>query len=123
MLRNLNQLSKILRAKPFNVSIASFHSSKVLKNPDNFLNGTNSVYLEQMYDNWVKDKSSVHPSWDAYFSNVTSGLTGEQAFVLPPTLGQSGALGSQTRVAPSRGPTATGDMSRSKSLNPQSFSN
>jgi len=24
-------------------------------NPDNFLNGSNSVYVEQMYDSWLTD--------------------------------------------------------------------
>lgn len=91
MLRNLNHLSKALKFKPITkpLAVSSFHSSKALKNSDNFMSGTNSVYLEQMYDNWVRDKSSVHPSWDAYFSNISSGLTGEQAFIMPPTQGQT----------------------------------
>jgi 2-oxoglutarate dehydrogenase E1 component len=67
----------------------NFHSSKSLQSPDTFMNGTNSIYLEQMYDNWVKDRKSVHPSWDAYFTNVTKGLTGEQAFQMPPEAGTS----------------------------------
>ena len=61
---------------------------------EQFLNGSNSVYLEQMYDNWSQDKASVHPSWDAYFSNFTKGITGTQAFQLPPTI-QSSAPGLQ----------------------------
>jgi 2-oxoglutarate dehydrogenase complex, dehydrogenase (E1) component, and related enzymes len=67
----------------------NFHSSKALQNPDTFMNGTNSIYLEQMYDNWVRDRKSVHPSWDAYFTNVTQGLVGQQAFQMPPEVGVS----------------------------------
>jgi len=89
MLRNLNKASKFIQAKSLGLAqiSSSFHTSKALKKPDNFMNGTNSVYLEQMYDNWVRDKNSVHPAWDAYFSNVSNGLSGDQAFVMPPTLG------------------------------------
>ena len=61
------------------------------------MNGNNSVYLEQMYENWRNDRKSVHSSWDAYFTNVENGVSNEQAFQLPPnqgsgtgTQGQSG---------------------------------
>eukprot|EP00331_Platyophrya_macrostoma_P011783 CAMPEP_0176429856 /NCGR_PEP_ID=MMETSP0127-20121128/13936_1 /TAXON_ID=938130 /ORGANISM="Platyophrya macrostoma, Strain WH" /LENGTH=999 /DNA_ID=CAMNT_0017811693 /DNA_START=78 /DNA_END=3077 /DNA_ORIENTATION=- len=56
---------------------------------DSFLNGNNSVYLEQMYESWLKDRNSVHVSWNAYFTNLENDIPGEEAFQLPPTLGQS----------------------------------
>lgn len=65
----------------------NFHSSKALKNSDTFMNGANSIYLEQMYENWMKDRKSVHPSWDAYFTNISKGLTGAGAFQMPPEIG------------------------------------
>uniref|UniRef100_A0A336L8K4 2-oxoglutarate dehydrogenase, mitochondrial n=1 Tax=Culicoides sonorensis TaxID=179676 RepID=A0A336L8K4_CULSO len=34
-----------------------------------FLNGSSSAYVEEMYNSWLKDPSSVHASWDAYFRN------------------------------------------------------
>lgn len=37
------------------------------------MNGTSAVYIEQMYDCWKKDPSSVHASWNAYFQNVEQG--------------------------------------------------
>ena len=38
-----------------------------------FMNGTSSVYIEQMYECWKNDRSSVHKSWDIFFSNVETG--------------------------------------------------
>ena len=31
-----------------------------LAKAESFLNGTNSVYLEEMFDSWMKDAKSVH---------------------------------------------------------------
>ena len=31
-----------------------------LAKAESFLNGTNSVYVEEMYDSWMKDPRSVH---------------------------------------------------------------
>lgn len=39
-----------------------------------------------MYDAWRKDPSSVHVSWQAYFSNMDKGVPAQQAFVAPPTI-------------------------------------
>ncbi|KAI6222065.1 Dehydrogenase and Transketolase domain containing protein [Aphelenchoides besseyi] len=51
-----------------------------------FLNGSSGVYVEQMYESWRRDPSSVHASWAAYFNNVESGARPGQAFQDPPTL-------------------------------------
>jgi|Transcript_20368 2-oxoglutarate dehydrogenase E1 component len=50
---------------------------------DNFLSGSNANYIDYMYSQWQKDPSSVHASWNAYFSG------GDSSFQTPPTLGQS----------------------------------
>ncbi|KAK9512476.1 hypothetical protein O3M35_000899 [Rhynocoris fuscipes] len=51
---------------------------------ESFLNGSSSNYVEDMYNAWLADPSSVHASWDAYFRNASSGVT--QAYTPPPTL-------------------------------------
>jgi 2-oxoglutarate dehydrogenase E1 component len=51
---------------------------------DPFANGTNAYYAEQMYRHWRQDRSSVHASWDAYFSGLDKGLSSPQAFQPPP---------------------------------------
>ncbi|KAI0051081.1 2-oxoglutarate dehydrogenase complex E1 component mitochondrial precursor [Auriscalpium vulgare] len=50
---------------------------------DPFANGTNAHYAEEMYRHWRQDPSSVHASWDAYFSGLDKGL-GPNAFQPPP---------------------------------------
>ena len=50
---------------------------------DPFANGTNTHYAEEMYRHWRQDPSSVHASWDAYFSGLEKGL-GPNAFQTPP---------------------------------------
>lgn len=70
-----------------------FLSTKI----DSFLNGTNSVYVEQMYEAWLKDPKSVHVSWASYFANVDSGKSSTDSFAALPSLagsvGASGANG------------------------------
>ena len=93
-------------------SLKFYHTTKPLKQElftEQFLNGSNSVYLEQMYDNWSQDKASVHPSWDAYFINFSKGITGTQAFQLPPTL-QSSAPGLQQGAGVGLGASAGVDV-------------
>lgn len=53
---------------------------------ESFLSGTNSAYIELMFEKWLTDKSSVHSSWDAYFTNVLKGYEPEETFQMPPTL-------------------------------------
>lgn len=45
----------------------------------NFINGTSTTYIEEIYKSWLSNPTSVHKSWDIYFR------TGE--FSSPPTLG------------------------------------
>lgn len=51
---------------------------------DIFANGSNAYYAEEMYRRWKEDSSSVHASWDAYFSALDKGIPSSQAFQPPP---------------------------------------
>ncbi|KDO18931.1 hypothetical protein SPRG_15789, partial [Saprolegnia parasitica CBS 223.65] len=53
---------------------------------ESFINGTNNVYVEEMYRSWTKDPSSVHKSWDVYFRQVDQGAVPGEAFIPPPTV-------------------------------------
>merc|ERR1712180_464843 len=48
---------------------------------ESFLSGSSGSYVEDMYEAWAHDPSSVHASWDAYFRGG--------AYQAPPTLGSS----------------------------------
>jgi 2-oxoglutarate dehydrogenase E1 component len=52
-----------------------FNGAEAGKNSPNpaasFLNGTNSVYVDEMYHCWLQDPTSVHASWDVYFRTDT----------------------------------------------------
>ncbi|TKR81794.1 hypothetical protein L596_015612 [Steinernema carpocapsae] len=84
-------------------------SSAVMK--ESFLNGTSSIYVEQMYDSWRSDPSSVHTSWDAYFRNVEAGVAPGQAFQAPPTISSETAIGAA--VGTSFVPQITGSSTQS----------
>ncbi|KAJ3403510.1 hypothetical protein HDU80_004076 [Chytriomyces hyalinus] len=43
-------------------------------NNTSFLSGSNSVYIDQMHAEWIRDPTSVHASWRAYFDNVSKGV-------------------------------------------------
>ncbi|CEM08891.1 unnamed protein product [Vitrella brassicaformis CCMP3155] len=58
---------------------------------ESFLVGESSPYIEQMYEQWKKDNTSVHASWHAYFTNVANGVPSGQAFVAPPSVTVAGA--------------------------------
>ena len=60
--------------------------SKKMSRYESFLQSNNALYIEQMYNNWVKDPRSVHASWDAYFKNVSTGIDPKEAFVHPEQL-------------------------------------
>ncbi|XP_006814040.2 LOW QUALITY PROTEIN: 2-oxoglutarate dehydrogenase complex component E1-like [Saccoglossus kowalevskii] len=48
-----------------------------------FLNGTSTAYVEQMYDQWLEDPSSVHKSWDIFFRNAQDGAMPGTAYQTP----------------------------------------
>ncbi|AOA62167.1 Mitochondrial alpha-ketoglutarate dehydrogenase complex component [Komagataella phaffii CBS 7435] len=53
---------------------------------DSFLQSNNANYIDEMYEQWSKDPSSVHSSWNAYFKNLDQGVPPSRAFQAPPTL-------------------------------------
>ena len=79
---------------------------------ESFMNGSSSVYVEQMYDNWRSDPNSVHKSWDAYFRNVEAGAAPGQAFQAPPNLVPSAQAGVVSYAAAPTSVTASGDIAK-----------
>ena len=69
---------------------------------DSFLSGSNSIYVEQMYDAWKRDPSQVHLSWQNYFGNIDNGVDPVAAFSSLPTLNGS--------VATSAAPSTSGSL-------------
>ena len=60
-------------------STASAHSQ------ESFLNGTSSVYAEQMFELYQDDPSSVHASWKKYFENLEQGVAFQDSDYQNPT--------------------------------------
>ncbi|KAF6023589.1 hypothetical protein EB796_018093 [Bugula neritina] len=71
-------LSDKLGYKSFNVnSVRHQTSSSVAAEP--FLNGSSSIYIEEMYRAWEQDPNSVHKSWDAFFRGASAGAAPGEA--------------------------------------------
>ena len=51
----------------------SFAFSEVEKFNYNFLNTTNVAYIESLYEQWLQDKNSVSPSFQAFFNLLEQG--------------------------------------------------
>jgi 2-oxoglutarate dehydrogenase E1 component len=84
-----------LRFSPLSTRLINSHSFSWLRRgaatlssrpplSDPFANGTNAYYAEEMYRYWRQDPSSVHASWNAYFTGVDKGLLSSHAFQPPP---------------------------------------
>lgn len=67
---------------------------------DSFLLSTNTNYVEEMYEAWKHDPSSVHVSWNAYFKNLAAGASPASAFTAPPTLVPTPAGGAGVGFVP-----------------------
>ena len=50
---------------------------------ESFMNASSGTYLDEMYESWCRDPTSVHASWNAYFSGST--------YTAPPTVGNTKA--------------------------------
>ncbi|EGR28489.1 hypothetical protein IMG5_174430 [Ichthyophthirius multifiliis] len=59
-------------------------NSELSKFNDSFVAGCNAEYLEQVFNQWIEDSSSVHSSFDCYFKNLIRGVDAQNAFQLPP---------------------------------------
>ncbi|KAK6455715.1 alpha-ketoglutarate dehydrogenase [Scheffersomyces xylosifermentans] len=72
---------------------------------DTFLQGNNSNYIDEMYDAWRQDPTSVHASWNAYFKNIESdNVPPSQAFQAPPTIGVPTVAGGAAGFVPGSNP-------------------
>lgn len=49
---------------------------------ESFMTGTNATVLEEMYERYVEDPNSVHPSWTTFFHNLEVGVAPGQAVEL-----------------------------------------
>uniref|UniRef100_A0A1I8A919 2-oxoglutarate dehydrogenase, mitochondrial n=1 Tax=Steinernema glaseri TaxID=37863 RepID=A0A1I8A919_9BILA len=86
--------SKVTNAsRPLAINRSQSTSAAVSVTKEPFMNGTSSIYIEQMYESWRSDPSSVHKSWDAYFRNVEAGAAPGQAFQAPPTFVSGASVG------------------------------
>ncbi|KAL6074805.1 oxoglutarate dehydrogenase (succinyl-transferring) [Balamuthia mandrillaris] len=97
-------------------SASSYHSSATSNNAaqsgstpsavplsklsESFLDGTSSIYVEDMYRAWKKDPGSVHASWDSFFRQMEGGTAPGEAYTPPPSIRSSAAS------APSRASSA-----------------
>lgn len=55
--------------------------------PDEFMSTANANYIDEMFEAWKEDPSSVHVSWNAYFKNMKNlNIPSSKAFQVPPTL-------------------------------------
>jgi hypothetical protein len=54
-------------------------------NMESFLNGSSSLYAEQMYDQYCENPDSVHASWKQYFDNLQEGVEFHQDDYSRPT--------------------------------------
>ncbi|CAG0884138.1 unnamed protein product [Darwinula stevensoni] len=50
-----------------------------------FLSGSSSTYMEEMYNMWLQDPSSVHASWDTFFRGASAGASPGEAYMSPPS--------------------------------------
>merc|ERR1711884_1019452 len=50
---------------------------------ESYLSGSNAGYVDEMYEAWARDPTSVHASWDAYFRGIN--------YTPPPSLGNNRA--------------------------------
>jgi 2-oxoglutarate dehydrogenase complex dehydrogenase (E1) component-like enzyme len=66
--------------------------SEVARFQNNFLNTTNLAYIESLYSKWLVDKSSVSPSFSAYFDLLQKGTDPHDAFEHPSTATNLGNL-------------------------------
>ncbi len=89
MMKKFNNLS--LRSKfytnMFSKSIYMRFSSNITS--ESFAFGTNAVYIESLYYQWLEDPNSVDISWRNYFSNIDRNLEHGTAYQSPPTIDPS----------------------------------
>lgn len=53
---------------------------------ESFLNGTSATYVEEMYEAWKVDPTTVHKSWDVFFRRTDEGMPPGLAYQSPPDI-------------------------------------
>jgi len=64
---------------------------------NNFLTTTNLAYIESLYSKWLVDKSSVSPSFAAYFDLLEKGTDPHEAFEHPLSAANVGSISAATK--------------------------
>jgi len=92
MLKNFNKLSKPKFLNNF--SFVKYNKLRFTTNltTESFANGSNVLYIENLYSQWLQNPESVHISWQNYFTNVDKGFEPGLAFQPPPTIDPSKSL-------------------------------
>lgn len=67
------RLSQVARKSPPALSMTKLFSTKA-QEAETFLTGSTSLYAEQMYEQYLENPNSVHPSWKKYFDNLEKGV-------------------------------------------------
>ncbi|XP_071506052.1 2-oxoglutarate dehydrogenase complex component E1-like [Diadema antillarum] len=65
-----------------------------------FLSGSNSNYVEEMYQSWLQDPTTVHKSWDIFFRNAQNGAAPGMAYSPPPPISSMYPAPSSPRPSP-----------------------
>ncbi|KAI8610998.1 hypothetical protein BC830DRAFT_1069259, partial [Chytriomyces sp. MP71] len=94
--------ARVSRACRLSLTVAARSLSSAIAARDahnNFLSGANGTYIDQMHAEWLRDPSSVHASWRAYFANVARGSN--QPFISPYAISSPAPRTPDGRKAPS----------------------
>jgi len=102
--------SHIIKSKLINNNSIKVNKCQLSTKTDSFLSGSNSVYVEQMYESWRNDPNSVHSSWSSYFKNLDSGIEASSAFTPPPTLVGSISNIANVKLAADSSPIASDSL-------------
>ncbi|KEI39477.1 uncharacterized protein L969DRAFT_62172 [Mixia osmundae IAM 14324] len=98
-LRPRNTLAGAFRATPSGTRCLATAAPQDIKKPPSPVDAftaANPYYTQEMYRLWKENPSSVHPSWDVYFSGMDQGMHSEEAFKPPPGLISMPADGAPT---------------------------
>ncbi|GAM19736.1 hypothetical protein SAMD00019534_029110 [Acytostelium subglobosum LB1] len=83
---------------------------------ESFLDGTSSNYVEDMYNSWKSDPSSVHNSWASFFQSADMETPVGEAYMSPPTLGTTAPVAASPSTGPVSGASSMKQVSDSMRL-------
>ncbi|SMN20569.1 similar to Saccharomyces cerevisiae YIL125W KGD1 Component of the mitochondrial alpha-ketoglutarate dehydrogenase complex [Maudiozyma saulgeensis] len=81
-------MKNVLLKRTSTIPYLTSQKRSIVTGTDNFLSTSNAQYIDEMFEAWQKDPSSVHVSWNAYFKNLknNTGAPASTAFQAPPIL-------------------------------------